>query len=175
MSKSQIATGGIADDAVTAAKVTGLGKVAQVVQSVQLDDVLINTSSEVDISGLSVAITPTASSSKVLIIWNVYYSNDSGENFRADLKRGSTAIGQGNSGTGNQCTFAFATANANNYWLLHSSGTFLDSPSTTSATTYKLTATPNSGTYQMYFNRTARGGSSDPLTSSTITAIEVLA
>jgi len=27
----------------------------------------------------------------------------------------------------------------------------------------------------MYFNRTARGGSADPLTSSTITAMEILA
>tara|TARA_R100000231_G_scaffold93107_1_gene69914 strand:- start:631 stop:1443 length:813 start_codon:yes stop_codon:yes gene_type:complete len=157
-------------------KITGsLGKVGQVVQAIQQDDVLINTSSEVDISGLSVSITPSATTSKVLIIWSVYYNNDSGENFRANLKRGSTAIGQGNAGTGNQCTFAFSTANMNNYWLLHSGGTFLDSPSTTSATTYKLTAAPNSGTYQMYFNRTARGGSADPLTSSTITAIEVLA
>ena len=153
----------------------GFGKIGQVVQAIQKDDVLINTSSEVDISGLSVAITPTSTSSKVLITWSVYFNNDSGENFNANLKRGSTAIGQGNSGTGGQCTFAFATANMNNYWLLHVGGNFLDSPSTTSETTYKLTATPNSGTYQMYFNRTARGGSADPLTSSTITAMEILA
>jgi hypothetical protein len=152
----------------------GFGKIGQVVQTIQQDDALINTSSEVDIPGLSVAITPTSTSSKVLITWSVYYNTDGGENFRANLKRGSTAIGQGNSGTGNQCTFAFSTANMNNYWLLHSGGNFLDSPSTTSETTYKLTAAPNSGTYQMYFNRTARAGSADPLTSSTITAMEIL-
>ena len=32
MSKTQIATGGIADDAVTAAKATGFGKIGQAVQ-----------------------------------------------------------------------------------------------------------------------------------------------
>ncbi len=175
LSKIQAESMNLADTYAFTGTVTGAGKIGQVVQAIQQYDVLINTSSEVDISGLSVSITPSATTSKVLIIWSVYFNNDSGENFRANLKRGSTAIGQGNAGTGNQCTFAFSTANMNNYWLLHSGGTFLDSPSTTSATTHKLTAAPNSGTYQMYFNRTARGGSADPLTSSTITAIEVLA
>jgi hypothetical protein len=70
---------------------------------------------------------------------------------------------------------SFQTANMNNYWSLEAGGSFLDTPSTTSSTTYKFQAVPTAGTLTMYFNRTARGGSGDPLVPSSITLMEVLA
>jgi trimeric autotransporter adhesin len=64
---ANITTAKIADDAVTAAKATGHGKLAQLV-SAQQDGGGPSTSSTsyVDMTGLTVNITPTASDSKIL-------------------------------------------------------------------------------------------------------------
>ena len=71
MSKSQIATGGIADDAVTAAKVTGLGKIGQVVTTTftGTESTTTNLSSADSYTTSSVAatLTPTATSSKIYV------------------------------------------------------------------------------------------------------------
>ena len=150
-----------------------VGKIGQIQTSNLTTHYTINTSSFADI-GLSCAITPTATSSKILILYKLQYSNASGEGWTGRLVRDSTNIALG-TGNGTACTVSFATANANNYWSLEAGGSFLDSPNTTSATTYKFQASPNSGTYTMYFNRTARGDSADPSGIMTLTLMEVLA
>ena len=75
MSKTQIATGGIADDAVTAAKATGFGKVLQVVSSVKRDTASNATSAgstwEYDDSSLRVQITAANASNTFLILASV--------------------------------------------------------------------------------------------------------
>jgi len=135
------------------------------------------STSYTDITGLSVSITPTVNTSKVLVLVQVNYgySGDIIDTIR--LVRGSTAIdigavsgasalgtiGGGNGGGANAVTA-----------LIPGVISFLDSPATTSATTYKLQMFVNSGTG--YINRTGRDNTSfDMRAASTNTVIEVLA
>jgi hypothetical protein len=155
------------------ASAAAAGQVIQVVSTVVSGTVTISTNdTPVDITGLSATITPSSASNKILILYKINYSNASGDTFVGNLLRGATNIFQGTAGTGQQGTISFQTANMNNYWSLEAGGSFLDSPNTTSATTYKFQA-DNDSNLTMYFNRTARGGSSDPLVPSSITLMEI--
>jgi hypothetical protein len=149
------------------------GKIGQVVTSNLTTHNSITTSGWTD-TGITATITPSSASSKILILWKVFFSNASGDGFSGKLVRASTDIGTG-TGTGTQGTMTFATANANSYWSFDNSGNYLDSPSTTSATTYKIQVKPQAGTLTMYINRSARANSTDPTGISTITLMEVLA
>jgi hypothetical protein len=113
-----------------AAPAAGGGKVLQVVSSTLTGEVATTSSSFVDV-GLSVSITPTLSTSKVLVIatLNVAKSNDfTGDATTTALLRGSTIIQRaedlGYTGT----LIRNFVANA---------FTILDAPATTSSTTYK--------------------------------------
>tara|TARA_R100000773_G_C4190297_1_gene96460 strand:- start:232 stop:702 length:471 start_codon:yes stop_codon:yes gene_type:complete len=112
------------------------GAVLQVVQTVKTDDFSTSSSSFVDITGLSAVITPLSTSSKVLVDVRIGgYDVTSASTVFFNIVRGSTTLSTGTAGTGTACTFA-VTANADrgeNAGML-----LLDSPSTTSATTYKV-------------------------------------
>ena len=113
------------------------GHVIQVVTSTTSTEVTNNTTSEVA-TGLSASITPSSSSSKVfaLVTLPIQLGSNSG-NIEVDynLKRGSTVI-------------AFNRAMVNVNAIVHEkrevSISKLDSPNTTSATTYSVTFKENS-------------------------------
>ena len=127
------------------------GKVLQVVQSYKTD---VFTSSAqnsfTDITGLSVSITPSSSSNKVLIIANVEGSSPD-ELVVLRLLRGSTVIGASGVGdTYNGFGMMDGEAYGGNVNRTNEdmNTTFLDSPSTTSSTTYKIQFLKNgSGTF----------------------------
>jgi hypothetical protein len=103
-----------------------------------------SSSSLVDITGLSVSITPTSASNKVLVMATVSCGvSTATELIYATLARGGTAIGGGTDAT--IISEGRSTDRAYNF-----STQFLDSPATTSATTYKtqarVSSTANSGT-----------------------------
>jgi hypothetical protein len=149
------------------------GQVIQVVSTVVSGTVTISVNNaSADITGLSATITPSSASNKILILYKINYSNASSDTFVGNLLRGATNIFQGTAGTGQQGTVSFQTANMNNYWSLEAGGSFLDSPNTTSATTYKFQAFA-AGNQTMRINRTERGGSGDPLVPSSITLMEI--
>lgn len=121
-----------------AAAAGGGGKVLQVISTNKTDTFTTNSTTFVDITGLSVSITPSANTSKILVLATITGSGDVGLNtasFR--LLRGSTTIDVGDSaGSRVQATgglFADETSHIDS-----ASVVFLDSPSTTSATTYKF-------------------------------------
>ena len=154
---------------VPAARLPSVGKVLQVVSTNNGTVFSTSSSGYVDVSGLSVTITPSATSSKVLVTLD-YTTDTQNDNtvFSVQLVRGSTAIG--NAAHGNQMMHM----NANEY---DTGGfTFLDSPSTTSATTYKLQVKtgnhtgPNGGT--VIFNRSQDGNTNNRWTSN-ITVQEI--
>jgi len=153
-------------------------KIIQVVSTTKTDTFSSSTVNQmVDITGLSATITPTSTSSKVLILYDLNMSGS--ELFFIQLVRGSTNIKIGNSDSGNriECTAGgdFQSQNADKVSVL--AGSFLDSPNTTSATTYKIQGRvynsgssfsvnkPNSDTNATYTGRSA----------STITLMEVAA
>ena len=144
----------------------GLGKILQVQQTAKTDTASTTSTSYVD-TGLSVSITPTSTSSKILVLYNVIGSADianSGVQFR--LLRGSTSVYTNDSG---DKTFQGSSVNAFGY--VGFAGQFLDSPSTTSATTYKFQFLNSAGTTS-YINRSQNGTQLSP---SSITVMEVAA
>ena len=123
------------------------GKVIQVVQTYKTDTFNSTSSTLVDITGLSATITPTSASNKILVMTDIGGASraSGGGNFR--LFRGATSIGLANTAS-NRSLNAFSGG----MWITsdHDAmrtmvGTFLDSPNTTSATTYKVQAANGTG------------------------------
>ena len=127
------------------------GKILQVVQTTKTDTQSIQSQTFTDISGMSVTITPTSASSKILVMFSISVATSSYG--MVNLVRGSTDIFKGNS-TGSRVNCTVAAITQNSYECETYSHTFLDSPNTTSATTYKLTAcTPHNASYTIMVNR----------------------
>ena len=118
------------------------GVVLQIVQAVKTDTFSTTSASYVDVTGLSVSITPKFVTSKILVSYSIQFSGITDSYGAATVLRNSTIISQGTSATGNQTnvTTALATGSSGNwdYKLQTSQFEFLDSPATTSATTYKI-------------------------------------
>ena len=159
------------------------GNVIQVVSTTKTDTTSFssaNTNTYVDITGMSVTITPTSATSKIFVMYIVGVSNDATATIHVRLYRGATSIGQGNA-SGNRLGDSLIwrpNANQYNFDIGPLSSSFLDSPNTTSATTYKLAATLGSsysGTF--YLNRSYVDTDADysGRTASTITVMEIAA
>ena len=117
--------------------VIGAGAVLQVVQGTfGPSDTTTSSSSFID-TGLSASITPTSSSSKILVM----VSQDMGKqtndlNAIVQLLRGSTAL----------ATILNAyTASSASLLYVNTGYTYLDSPATTSSTTYKTQVRSSNG------------------------------
>jgi hypothetical protein len=148
----------------------------QVVQTVKSDTFSTTSTSLVDITGLSATITPRASSNKVLVLVDLHIGYDVYAGV-VHLLRGSTKIYAGDGGLTRSGLYTNAYGANSNYHLLPVTAVFLDSPSTTSATTYKL-QTANYGSGTQYVNRTHTDiaeTTRDGRTASSITLIEVAA
>ena len=154
---------------------SSVGKILQVVQTTKTDTQSIQSQTFTDISGMSVTITPTSASSKILVMFSISVTTSSYG--MINLVRGSTDIFKGNSaGSRINCTVAAITQNS--YECETYSHTFLDSPNTTSATTYKLqAATPHQASYTIMFNRATTDTDYNyvPRPVSSITVMEVAA
>ena len=156
----------------------GGGGIVQMKQTVKTDTFSTTSTSAVDVTGMSVTITPTSSSSKILITYNLRASC---ENIQMSffLKRGSTTIYVGN-GDGNRIQASsviggIVDPSSVNRTPQENVVFFIDSPATTSAVTYKIQTQVNQG--DGYVNR-SRNDSNDVFrarTASSITAIEVSA
>jgi len=113
------------------------GGIIQVVQTIKTDGFTTTNPGQntgVDITGLSATITPQSSSSKILVQLTVGLSC-SGISAGVRVLRGTTPIGTGSGGTVTNFSVPYAP---NASAQMYASGfNFLDSPATTSATTYK--------------------------------------
>lgn len=135
------------------------GTVLQVVQTSKTDTATISMgTSNVDIPGMSVSITPSSASNRILVMGQVLFSLTLSDIPGLVLVRGSTPVGVGdangnrNRNTSGQFTGTGATNNATTIPVI-----FLDSPATTSSITYKLQLSRlTSGTATYYLNRNAR-------------------
>jgi hypothetical protein len=130
------------------------GQVIQVLSAT--DSTSRSTSSTSFVTGsntLSVSITPSSASNKILILTHVIGRGDpSVANIFLTIFRDATNLGNGNSG--------FATDY--NGHLTAMSGAYLDSPATTSATTY-----------QVYFRMSTSTGNIGQGSMNTITCLEI--
>ena len=153
------------------------GGIIQVVQTVKTDTTSYsNASSFADISGMSVTITPQSSSSKILVFPDLGLGGSDMANYHCiwRLLRGSTAIGVSTTAADAQLTgtggMHRGASGANAYFLGHSK-MFIDSPATTSATTYKCQWSANDSSATLFLNR--RGSNTSVGSISTITVFEL--
>jgi hypothetical protein len=126
-----------------------------------------------DIPGMSVNITPSSASSKILVIITIAFNAPENENLVGMVLRNGVKINQNTSGPGVPGWFGIATANDGNFRLTTGSGCFLDSPATTSLLTYKMQGGGCNGTRTLYLNGTGRNSATDATGSSTITVMEI--
>ena len=156
----------------------GGGGIIQVVSTTKTDTFVTTSTSFVDITGLSVSITPKFSTSKILVTYHTNASmEDDGYRGGLRLMRDSTAIFVGDSaGSRPQLSNHLVEATGTQQQFSYS-GQTLDSPATTSAVTYKLQAISLDSGRQININK-SYGDSDDALngrTASSITVMEVSA
>ena len=124
----------------TLATTATAGKILQVLQ-VQKTDVFTTTSSSlVDVTGLTLNITPTATSSKILFMASV--AGVGTDNAVVQAYRDSTIIAGGDASGSRTQSFTGSLYNGifSAPTLMTASINWLDTPSTTSAITYKIKA-----------------------------------
>jgi hypothetical protein len=157
------------------------GGVLQVVSTIKTDTFTTTSGSYVDVTGLSVNITPTSASNKILVVVSVNYGGGTNSYGFAQLVRNGTPIGLGDSdgASRTECTFPLQTANtaSDAAKLMNSSVTILDSPATTSAITYKVQALSGYTSTTLSINRSENNPNDtySGLSSSTITVMEIAA
>ena len=156
----------------------GAGGIVQMKQTVKTDTFSTTSTSATDVTGMSVSITPTSTSSKILITYNLRASC---ENIQMSffLLRDSTTIYVGDA-AGNRIQASsviggIVDPSSVNRTPQENIVFFIDSPATTSAITYKIQTQVNQG--DGFVNR-SRNDSNDVFrarVASSITAIEVSA
>lgn len=144
--------------------------IVQVVSTSKTDTFTSTSTSFTDITGLSVSITPTSATSKVLVMITLQGSQATTSDGMFRLLRDATALSVGTAGT-TQNGFAQVSFDYRNS-MFSCALTFLDSPATTSATTYKVQAVTGAGG-TITVNR--RGADLQFGGSSSITVSEVIA
>ena len=136
------------------------GKIVQI-QTVAKDDQFSTSSTSfVDVTGLSVEITPSSSSNKILVIASICTgtNNNGSDNFISLVRGASHTVANG------FLTRQGSVSDSYNYVFLR-----LDNPATTDPTTYKLQAKVESSTLRINTRNTA-----DTTTgSSSIVLLEV--
>ena len=138
------------------------GKILQVVQATKTDGFATSSTSYTDITGLSSSITPASSSNKVLVRVCVMIGTGSTSNDnRIRVLRGSTNIL-----TTDYIVRSDESTSACKEYTIE----VLDSPSTTSSTTYKVQGKVESN--EIFVNRR---GDSSVMGQSTVTLMEVSA
>lgn len=139
----------------------GTGAVLQVVQQVYDTFGQTNSQTYTD-TGLTLAITPSSTSNKILVIASINYGTNtaSAQTISNDLLRSASSIRtfetvlQAGAAISGQISY-----------------TYLDSPSTTSSTTYKIQYKGSAGTGQYVRINNYAGGSTG--SASTLTLIEI--
>ena len=149
------------------------GSVLQVLQTSKTDTFSSSSASWVDVTGLSVTITPSSSSNKILVTGVMVIGQDAGNIWAARLLRNGTLINAGDaSGSAGRGLMNAGFKDTNSESPVPF--TFLDSPATTSACTYKIQIISESG-YTVWVNRTVGNLNDDrqQRTSSNIIVMEI--
>jgi hypothetical protein len=156
--------------------------VLQVVQTVKADTFSTSSGSFTDVTGLSVSITPSSASNKVLVSCAVAvaYNNDGTATRRAGISlfRGATNLVVPTSPGSRTPTYAWASEMSSNEVYDTYCFEFLDSPNSTSSLSYNIKVlNAGAGSSIIYVNRSEadndQGGTGRGV--STITVMEIAA
>tara|TARA_R110002126_G_scaffold121606_1_gene263176 strand:+ start:276 stop:830 length:555 start_codon:yes stop_codon:yes gene_type:complete len=166
-----ITSGKILDNAVTSSKIVAGagGKILQVVNAKYDTEITMTSTTPAD-TGLTATITPTSTSNKILVLVSqpIWMERNGGESMKGtwSLLKGSTVL------TSQEMEIASGLNNDSDRSLaLNYVESYLDSPNTTSATTYKTQQKCNLSSASPIV-KSQRGGSGY---YSTMTLIEVAA
>ena len=158
------------------------GSVLQVVQTVKSDTFSASPAQTVfvDITGLSVSITPTSATSKILVFIDVAVGSSTTTTGTCNVRlvRNSTPIYIGDAaGSRARSIMSFPYVADAQFDIFRYSGVYLDSPATTSSTTYKYQIAGQNSSYTVYVNRTHYDDNrwEDPRVASSITVMEIAA
>jgi hypothetical protein len=157
---------------------TIVGGITQVIQDTKTDTFSTSASgaSPATITGLSASITPRTTASKVLVTVSIGFISCNAQNHSSlTLRRGSSDIFIGDAASNRpRSSFGFGTVDVN--WVGTSlSLQFVDTPNTTSPTSYSVALGGNGGA-TMYINRAHRDSDStneDGRYASSITLMEI--
>ena len=153
----------------------GLGAILQVLSIAKTDTFSSTNTAFTDITGLSVTVTPSSASNKILLFPNLQTSQDSASTGIAlRLARGGSPIFVGDS-AGSRTSATFDGSSPTTSGMANSSGSFLDSPNTTGAVTYSVQIRSTVSGNPVYINRAADDADSATRerTVSTLTVMEV--
>jgi hypothetical protein len=152
------------------------GAILQVVQGV-LDAPFTTSAGSYQATGLSVSITPSSTTSKVLVqVFTNFSKNGASENAYLSLFRDSTNLVSPASPGSRTAVINAKYQAVPIFDITAVSFSFLDSPATTSAISYNLRAYTQGGTSEAIFiNRSSNDGNDafNPRAVSTIVAMEV--
>jgi len=152
------------------------GHVLQCLSTTKTDTFYWDDPAYTDITGLSIAITPNATSSKIYVTASVPTCAAAGTRIAFQFVRDSTSIGIGDASSSRT-----RATSGDDYTSPASPSTstfsFLDSPSSTSATTYKVQIAFIDPAGYVYVNRTVNDDDSvnRGRMVSTITVMEIVA
>ena len=151
------------------------GKILQVKQVLKTDAFSTSSTSYVDITGLSVDITPSSSSNKVLVDFVIACGNNTGTQNRFELVRqvGGTDTAINPSQMSASTAMFYVSESSSGYGRAQCVYRFLDSPNTTSQVNYRLRTLMYSSSYIQYVNRAHYN--TNTTGSSVITVMEVAA
>ena len=137
----------------------GGGKVLQVVQVYLQTSFTTASTTYVDVTGLTVDITPSASDSKILV--SSYLTCSCTNWFAAKMVRDSTDIIVSTAATGVQTNLTWSNNSTYGYGVAGYSPTLLDDPATTSTVTYKIQAKVHTGPAPAAFGQSPSNHNND--------------
>ena len=157
-------------------RVMAAGHVVQVVSTTKTDTASSSSTSFGEISGLSVSITPTSSTSKILVSFNLHLSMQTANwGGFIKLRRDTTDILIGDA-AGNRTRATTSFYMVSNTQFVNSVGNqILDEPASTSALSYNLQWKTQSSSVAINLNKNGSDGDSSPIPrlASTITVMEI--
>ena len=161
------------------------GGLIQTVSTAKTNTFVTNSTSFVDLTGLSATITPTSSSNKILVIVNIAYGGHQnlygwGKLVRTTSGGSPVDICIGNAASNRvRASLSFSMNDRDNqkYKQKHASCSFLDSPNTTTSTTYKVMVMTENGSRDVHINYSQNDGDAtySGRLASNITCMEVIA
>ncbi|MCO5072105.1 MAG: hypothetical protein M9944_12945 [Rhizobiaceae bacterium] len=154
------------------AATSGGGNPANVGYTAKTDTFTTTSTTWTDLTGVSVSITPSSTSSRILILVQLTIGTSAASAYaRAKILRGSTDVLLGAAEGSRTQAHAWLTSDAQPASMFLMA---VDSPATTSATTYKIQLQTNSGT--IYINRSESDTDNAVSTrgASTITVMEIV-
>jgi hypothetical protein len=157
-----------------AVTINGSGQaIVQIKQSTLATRFTTTSTSYVDLTGLSVSITPTSASNRILVLVDVKGAAANSMGGAIQIVRNGTTI-YVPATQGSRQSSSLASLYPHNYLAVYGGNAiYIDSPATTSAVTYKLQGRTNGATLSINASVDYTDGTDQVVSISSITVMEI--